>query len=132
MLLPKGLVGIVIGLALAAALMWMYKGSEDSLAEAHNIRENGWCYYGTSVLTNEQFNAIKHYDGFHQGTIKVIAVDPLTVQYDFGSLEDISYLTKQPWGWTEKTKDGVGSSIIVVLFAFPILYIINGFFTLGE
>lgn len=132
MVLKNGWVSIIVGVVLLGFLVWMWLGFESSINEMNNIRENGYAYEGTSEITQEQFNEIKKYDGFHGGTIEIITLEPLTVEYHFPSLNDYGYLVKERWSFTEKSKAGLTDVILMVAFAIPVFYIVNGCMQLGN
>ncbi len=130
---PTGKAGIIIGILSLIALVVIYGTAQGSIDEANDIRKNGYYYEGTSVVTPEQFEYIKQYNGQHGGFVKIVSISPITVEYAFGSLEDFPYLEKQPWNTIESiVKPAISQIALPLLSILPIIWIIYGINTLGK
>lgn len=128
----KGLYSIIAGILIIGFGIWMNIDSGSSIQEANNIRENGYYYDGTSNITADQFEHIKQYKGFHSGEVEVISISPLSITYSFGTLEDLPYLNKIEWSFTEKTmKPAVSNILPMLLYLIGILAFLNGVLSLG-
>lgn len=127
-MLPKGhsVLCIVLGVIGLGLLMLTYHGLALDVVENKNVIENGWYYSGTSVVTEEQFNEIKKYDK-RGAFVTVTELNPLKIEYRFGSIEDYSFLEREEYNISIKFAFGFGEVILIVCFAFPIMYIASGF-----
>ena len=124
---PRGYGAIIWGIiSLLGLLLWMYSDSRASLEEANDIRENGYYYEGTTIITSNQFTELQQYNGFHGGKVSIIELEPLTIQYSFGSLIDYPYLNEEGFSSFSKMTSGIGNAMLPVLFIIPLLLIFIG------
>jgi hypothetical protein len=132
-MVAKGWAGVIVGFIILVGFLLLWSSNKPSIDEANKIRADGFMYSGESVLTEEQYNHIKQYKGFHDGEVEIVELSPLTVKYNFGTLEDLAYLTKVDWGFGEKTTKPVFSDILPILLgSIGILQIIIGFTTIDD
>lgn len=119
---------VIWAIILLGLLIWMYSGSRASINEANDIRENGWYYVGTSQVTSEQADyLIENYRGFHSGTVDVIKTEPLTIQYDFATKENIPYLIQKPMTMLDKSTAGLSDVAILIMFLIPLMIFLSAF-----
>jgi len=115
-------------LVMMAFLIWSYSSSKAGIDEANNIREHGWYYIGTTEVTQTQADyLLKKYNGFHGGTVEVIELNPLTIQYVFATTETISYLKQVPMTGWDKSTVAISEDVILVMFIIPILVLFSAF-----
>jgi hypothetical protein len=131
-MVPKGWAGIICGVILIGVVCWMWQSNKADIGEANDIRENGWMYSGTSQITQEQYNQIKKYNGgVHDGSVKITEIEPLTVEYNFGTKDDLQFLQRDKFSGMYLATVGTASALIPVLFIIPLLMILNGLTTIG-
>jgi hypothetical protein len=128
----KGWSNIILGLLFGALVIWGFCSSYSSIQEAKNIRENGYFYSGNSNLTIEQYDEIKQYDGFHNGTVIIKSINPLLIEYNFGSLQYYSYLQDERFNSFDKSINALSDMLFLVSGIIPILFIIRGITQLME
>jgi hypothetical protein len=117
---------VIMATIILGILIWMYSDARAGINEANDIRENGWYYSGTSIVTSEQADfLISKYRGFHSGTVDVIKTDPLTIDYDFATKETIPYLIQKPMAGLDKLTAGLSDVFILVLFLIPMMLLLS-------
>jgi hypothetical protein len=129
-MVAKGWFGIVMG------ILWIigawFIQSDKSAQEMNDIRENGYSYVGESQLTQEQYDNIKQYKGFHGGTVEITNVSPLTIKYSIATLDYIDYLQIKNWDWNSKGFPLTASRVFpIMMFAIGVFQLFMGFTSLG-
>ncbi len=122
---PKAM--IVIGIICAVLYFVLLPPELPIMNEANEIRQHGYRYIGAQEMSIEEYESIKEYDGFHGGKVEIVELQPLTIEYYFGSFDYINFLSQKPFGWGEIHIIPLISNIIVyLLFLLPYPLIASG------
>lgn len=131
-MVARGWFGVIMGLLWIGGTIWAQISTAPVVKETQNMQENGFYYVGEQQLTLEQYDEIKSYnDDGHGWTVVVTNPQPLEIKYEFLSLQNYDYLTK------DKMPDKTFILEITLLFpiigfAIGVLHLIHGFETIGE
>lgn len=131
-MIARGWASVILGFLWIALALYIHFSSEPILADARNMQDNGFYYLGESQISASQFNEIKQYNNDeHGGIVEVISLNPITANYNFVSLTDYVFLTK------DKLPDKsliLGTAYIfpIVMGAIGILQLFNGLISIGK
>jgi hypothetical protein len=131
MLMPKGWFGVILGALICIATIIWWSSAQKTIQETDDIVLHGYYYQGEQQMTVEEYGEIGKYKGFHGGEVIITGINPLTVKYSFGTLDDIPYLSQEPFSGVGKVAQSVKGIMPILLLAIGLLMSFNGASTIG-
>lgn len=127
-MLPKSWWGkLITGVIMLIGLSLILGSELGGVTEMNNLREKGYLYSGNATVTEQQYDELKQYDGFHGGEVKIIDPNPLTVEYYFPSFTNYEYLSKTNWSGEDKFAVAITPAFLFMFMALPLMIIVASF-----